>query len=164
MEKKIVCHDVWGNKTEVDSSQLIFRPSVYGILIENGKILLSKQWDGYDMPGGGVDANETLEEALKREFIEETGLEIVVGKIVYCGTSFFNPKYSSKNAGQYWNSIVMYFLVKKIGGEISIKNCDEDEKKYIDLPEWIELEKMRDLKIYSSIDIDVIKEVLNNFK
>ncbi len=117
------------------------------------------------MPGGGVNTNETLEEALKREFAEETGLEIEVGKVVYCGTSFFNPKYSSKNAGQYWNAIVMYFLVKKIGGEISIKNCDEDEKKYIDLPEWIETEKIKDLKFYNPIDNEnVIREaiIINN--
>jgi len=161
-KKKIVCHDIHGEEIAVEVEKLQFRPSVYGVLIENGKILLSKQWDGYDFPGGGVNVDETLEEALKREFIEETGLEVEVGKVLSCGTSFFNPKYSQKNSGQYWNCPLIYFLVKRIGGELSIDNCDENEVGYIDLPEWIELEKMRDLKIYSSIDIDVIKEVLNN--
>ncbi|MFA5075249.1 MAG: HAD family phosphatase, partial [Candidatus Babeliales bacterium] len=40
--KKIICHDIHNNKKEVDSDQLIFRPSVYGILIENNQVLLSK--------------------------------------------------------------------------------------------------------------------------
>jgi len=164
MGKKIVCHDIKGEETAVDSNQLIFRPSVYGILIEDGKVLLSKQWDGYDFPGGGVNMNETLEEALKREFIEETGLEIEIGKVMCCGTSFFDPKYSKKSKGQYWNCQLIYFLVKQVGGEISIDNCDENEKGYINLPEWIELEKINDLKIYSSIDTDIIQEILNNLK
>ena len=52
--KKIICHDINKKRYEIDSSQLIYRPSVYGVLIEKGKVLLSKQYDGYDFPGGGV--------------------------------------------------------------------------------------------------------------
>jgi 8-oxo-dGTP pyrophosphatase MutT (NUDIX family) len=162
MKRKIVCHDINEEKEEVDVDKLQFRPSVYGILIENGKVLLSKQWDGYDIPGGGVELDETLDEALKREFVEETGLKIKVGEIVHCSSAFFNPKYSRKSKGQYWNCQLIYFLVKKIGGEISIENCDEDEKDYMDLPEWIEIDKLKDLKFYNSIDNEeIIKKALN---
>jgi ADP-ribose pyrophosphatase YjhB (NUDIX family) len=161
MKRKIVCHDINEEKEEVDVDKLQFRPSVYGILIENGKVLLSKQWDGYDIPGGGVELDETLDEALKREFVEETGLKIKVGEIVHCSSAFFNPKYSRKSKGQYWNCQLIYFLVKKIGGEISIENCDEDEKDYMDLPEWIEIDKLKDLKFYNSVDNEeVIKKAL----
>lgn len=161
MKRKIVCHDINEEKEEVDVDKLQFRPSVYGILIENGKVLLSKQWDGYDIPGGGVELDETLDEALKREFVEETGLKIKVGEIVHCSSAFFNPKHSRKSKGQYWNCQLIYFLVKKIGGEISIENCDEDEKDYMDLPEWIEIDKLKDLKFYNSVDNEeVIKKAL----
>jgi len=64
--KKVICHDLNEKEFEVDADKLIFRPSIYGVLIEDNKVLLSKQWDGYDMPGGGVNIHETLEEALKR--------------------------------------------------------------------------------------------------
>jgi hypothetical protein len=40
-------------------------------LIENNKILLSKQFDGYDFPGGGVNLDETLEETCAREFLAD---------------------------------------------------------------------------------------------
>lgn len=40
--KKIICHNLKNEKFEIDADKLIFRPSVYGILIEDDKILLSK--------------------------------------------------------------------------------------------------------------------------
>jgi 8-oxo-dGTP pyrophosphatase MutT (NUDIX family) len=161
MKRTVVCHDIDGEEIEVDVDKLQFRPSVYGILIENGKVLLSKQWDGYDFPGGGVELYETLEQALKREFIEETGLEIKIGEPVHCGSSFFVPKYSKKSKGQYWNCPLIYFLVERVGGELSIEQCDEDEKRYIDFPEWIDIEKIKDLKFYNGIDSEkVIKKAL----
>ncbi|MCK5510133.1 NUDIX domain-containing protein [Candidatus Parcubacteria bacterium] len=158
-DKKIICHDLNNNKFEVKASKVIFRPSVYGILIENNKVLLSKQWDGYDMPGGGVDINETLEEALKREFFEETGIKVEVLNPVHSETSFFNPSHSIKHKNEYWNCPLIYYLVKKVGGKISKDNLDEEERGYADLPEWIDLDKIDELKFFNSVDsIRVIKK------
>ena len=60
---------------------------VAGILIENGRILLvrqkvnpSRQWS---LPGGRAEPGETLEEAMVREMLEETGLEVSVGRLLY---------------------------------------------------------------------------------
>ena len=152
MNKKVICHDLDNNKFEVEADKLIFRPSVYGILIEDNKILLSKQWDGYDFPGGGVDKNETLEQALDREFFEETGIKVEVGRVVHAETSFFNPSHSTKHKDEYWNCPLIYFEVKRTGGEISKDNFDEDEKNYADLPEWIEMEKVPTIKFVNSVD------------
>jgi len=161
--KKVTCHDIYGNLYEVDPEQLTFRPSVYGILIENGKILLSKQGDGYEFPGGGVEINETVEEALKREFIEETGIEVVLDKPIHIETSFFAPKHDEKLKDQYWSATLIYFLVKKVGGKLSIDNLEESEKSYVNLPEWIDLGKVKKLKFYNSVDSPaVIKKALIN--
>lgn len=88
-EKIISCRDIDGNIFEVPASELKFRPSVYGIIIQDNKVLLSKQWDGYDFPGGGIELGETIEEALKREVWEETGLKVEKGQFVACEESFF---------------------------------------------------------------------------
>ena len=164
--KKIICHDLNNNEFEIDVNKFIFRPSVYGILIENNKILLSKEWDGYNMPGGGVDIHETLEEALTREFFEETGLKVESLCTVHCETSFFNPSHSAKHNGEYWNCPLVYCLVKKVGGEISKDNFDEEEKDYADLPEWIDLDKINKIKFFNSIDnvavIKKVKKYINN--
>ena len=150
--KTIVCHDIEGNQKKIDSSKFIFRPSVYGILIENNKILLSKQWDGYDFPGGGIKIHETIEQALKREFIEETGIEVELIKPIACETSFFHPSHSKKHKDKYWNCPLIYFLVKKIGGEISKDNLSKEELNYVDMPEWININKIDNIKFYNSID------------
>ncbi len=160
-DKKIRCVDSSGEDHFFLKSELIFRPSVYGILIEEGKVLLSKQWDGYDFPGGGINIDETVGDALKREFWEETGLKVNVGDIVECKSSFFK----SKDAEKPFHSILIYFLVRKVGGEISINNIDESEKSYIDIPEWIDIEKMSKIKFYNSIDsLAVIEKAQNLFK
>ena len=161
MKKKIVCLDIHHKPIEVDVSELTFRPSVYGVLIEDEKVLLSKQWDGYDLPGGGIKIDETIEEALVREFKEETGLEVKPIKPIYCRTGFFAPNLSDE--GQFWNSVLIYFLVEKVGGDISIKACDTDEEKYLGLPEWIEVGKIKDLKFYNTTDNEeLIREALKN--
>ena len=58
-----------------------------GVLVDSrGNILLGKRSsndsvypDFYCTPGGGVEFGETIDDTLRREFIEETGLNIAVG-------------------------------------------------------------------------------------
>ena len=60
---------------------------VDGVYVKDGKLLLLKRgvepFKGYwHVVGGHVEEDETLKEAVKREFKEETGLDVVVGSIV----------------------------------------------------------------------------------
>ncbi len=157
MEKKVICSDIEGNKFNVPVSELSFRPSVYALIIENGKILLSKQWEGYDFPGGGMELGETIEKALKREVMEETGVEVQVGKVIACENSFFKLPF----VGTYVHSILMYFLCKNIGGILTTDNFAENEKKYADMPEWIDLNNIDKIKFCNSVDsVRIIKEAI----
>jgi ADP-ribose pyrophosphatase YjhB (NUDIX family) len=138
-------------------SQLIFRPSVYAVIIEDERVLLSKQWDGYDFPGGGIELGETIEEALAREVKEETGLDIRIDKLITCVNSFFKLQ----STGQYIHSILIYYLCKITGGDISIELADESEKQYMSAPEWISLEANKQIKFYNSVDsLMILKEAI----
>ena len=148
MKGKIICKTIEGGEKEINIKKLSFRPSVYGVLIENNKVLLSGQWDGYDFPGGGIEINETVSEALEREFFEETGTKIKKDKIIACESSFSILPFSQKPI----NSILIYFLCNKLGGKLSLKNISKDESQYINMPEWVSLDKIDKLKFYNSID------------
>jgi ADP-ribose pyrophosphatase YjhB (NUDIX family) len=160
MEKEIICTDLNGKQISVPVSKLTFRPSVYGVIIEDGKILLSKQWgDGYDFPGGGIDIGESIDEALKREVKEETGLDVEIGRIVHCESSFFKFRFEDKCV----QSILMYYLCKRVGGELTVEYFDEHEKEYADMPEWINIEDVDNVRIrlYNSADsIKIIKAAI----
>lgn len=55
-----------------------FRETCFGICERDGKLLLTKKIKKNEiaMVGGGVEPNETHEECLKREFMEESGYEV----------------------------------------------------------------------------------------
>lgn len=159
--KIVKCKNVYGEEFEVSVDQLTFRPSVYGIIFQDNKILLSKQWDGYDFPGGGIKLGETIEEALKREVKEETGLDIRMGDIVACENSFF--KYRQKE--KYVQSILIYYLCEITGGETSLDFLAESEKDYAGMPEWIDLSEVEKIKFYNSIDsLEIIKKAIEVYK
>lgn len=151
----VICFDQKGKKHQVSISKLSFRPSVYGVVIQDDKILFSRQWDGYDFPGGGVEIEETIESALKREVKEETGLNIQIVKLLACEDSFFKLPVSNK----FVHSILIYYLCQSTGGRLSIRHTTDEEKIYLGQPEWINIEDIFKIKFYNSIDsIKLINE------
>ena len=59
----------------------------YGVIIQDGKIALIKKARGgykglYDLPGGGIEHDETPLEVLTRELMEEIGVSIVKAELL----------------------------------------------------------------------------------
>lgn len=56
------------------------------IILHEGKLLIVKHTpkvDFYVLPGGHVEAGESIPECVRREIIEELGVEPVVGRLLY---------------------------------------------------------------------------------
>ena len=72
----------------------LFNVRVYGVLLSEGKLLVSDEYikgSFYTkLPGGGLEKGEGTIECLIREFKEETGLDIEVGAHLYT-TDFYQP-------------------------------------------------------------------------
>lgn len=53
------------------SSKAQFRIGVFGVIIEDGKALLGlrRDIDWWNLPGGGMELGETVDEALQREVL-----------------------------------------------------------------------------------------------
>ena len=116
MKTHITSIDKDGGTREVPISELIWRPAAYGIIIQNGKILMSPQWsDGYDLPGGGINTEELSTEGLIREVKEETGLDVVIDELVATRESFF----TFRRKGKHTHTIAFYYTAHVVGGELS---------------------------------------------
>lgn len=65
---------------------------VQGAVIDGDRVLLTTRTDliGWELPGGNVDLGETGDDAVRREVMEETGLDVAVERRVgdYIRTGF----------------------------------------------------------------------------
>ncbi len=66
------------------SSPRQFRIGVYAVIFRESEILLALRRDieWWNLPGGGLEIGETVEEGVCREVREETGLEVEVDHLV----------------------------------------------------------------------------------
>lgn len=144
----VVYRDLEGGKHEVAVDQLSFRPSVYGVAIQGGKVLLSRQWDGYDLPGGGIELGETIAGALVREVREETGLIVKQGPVLAAEHDFF--KLSGYE--QYVSCILLFYACTVVGGTLGDTDFDVDEVDTLHPPEWVALERVPGLKFFNPVD------------
>lgn len=57
-----------------------------GLIVQDGKVLLIRRGkepykDHWSLPGGGIERGERIRETVRREVLEETGLEVNVGLV-----------------------------------------------------------------------------------
>jgi ADP-ribose pyrophosphatase YjhB (NUDIX family) len=112
---------------------------IYGVYIEgNDRVLMIKKARGpykgkYDLPGGRMEFGETIEEGLRREFMEEVGIEI--RQIGFLGINEYKCQYE-KEAGVLVNfhHVGIYHRIQSIIGEIKIVPDGEDSNGALFIP------------------------------
>lgn len=136
------------------------------IINKDGEILLAKcpKWKNkYTIFGGHLEYGEKLEEAIKREVNEETGLIVEIIDNLSFNESVFNSEYKRKA-----HFIFCYFLCSFTGNKENVKTNDEFEEKYI----WAKPEEALklDIQLYSKQAIERFikykddKDYLNSWK
>ncbi len=123
--------DRQGYKLEISKKDLKFRIAVYGLLTQNQNLLVIKNPDlsVYSLPGGAIELGETIQNALIREFFEETGITVEIGSLFEVKEDFYSFY------GNSVHSILIFYKVSKVGGELKTINAFEDlvEAKFINL-------------------------------
>ena len=68
------------NLTDSDMTEVVKRVKVL-LVNSNNDVLLGYSYNNYQFPGGHVEENETLVQAVNREILEETGIELNITNI-----------------------------------------------------------------------------------
>ena len=107
------------------------RPTAVGLVFRDGRLACVRVDRGegsyYDLPGGAIDGDETEEQALVREFVEETGLTV-------------RPNARLGEAGQYFlksdgravNNLAGFWTAEVEREDPSAKIEDDHELQWLD--------------------------------
>lgn len=146
--------DFHGNKYDVPVAELKWRPSAYGIVVRDNKILLISVEGKYNLPGGGLDFGETPEQAVIREVKEETGFDVSDPQLVGSLSKFFTLNHNSKGEEElaHVQTILMYYVCTLAGGDASQASQEMDEKQYGLDVEWVDVSKVDSLPIAGTMN------------
>lgn len=134
-----------------------FNIRVYGILINEGQILLNKEWytDRWvvKFPGGGLELGEGIKDCLIREWKEELNLDIEVQQHFYT-TDFFQA--SAFDTSQV---ISIYYVVSVADLPNEIVNIEANEESF-----WMPLNEVNTSTFTLPIDKVVGAMLQEKFK
>ena len=120
-------------------------------MVKNGGLVLvqdkiHEEWGGITFPGGHVEKNESLSDAVIREVFEETGL--LIESPVLCGTK----DWVNEDGSRY---LVLFYKTEKFSGELK---SSKEGKVF-----WLSLEEMLSMESRLSMDMkDMIKVFLED--
>ena len=118
------------------------RPIALGLAIKNNKLLVSEGFDKvknetfYRCLGGGIEFLEKSSDALKREFKEEIGVNIIIKDFLGVSENIFT--YKGKNA----HELILFYSI-----DISDDNYQEEYKVIDDhgetIAKWIDIQEFK---------------------
>ena len=117
------------------------RVAVHAVIIDSRNRLLLTWYNGsrphpqWTLPGGGVDFDESIDEALTREVLEETGYEVELGQILT--TSTWTSTEGPRPPRPY-KSVRIVFTATVVGGSLGTTEVGGTT----DFAEWIPLDQL----------------------
>ena len=125
------------------------RISAKAVVIVGSRILLLKhrdaEGDWHALPGGGQKYGETLPEAIERECLEETGLQVRMGRLLFIRDYIAdNHEFASEDGGAHQVELMFECDIVEDGAPRLGARPDRMQTG----AEWRELSDLRDLRMY----------------
>ncbi len=112
---------------------------IYGIGVRDGKVLMIQKGRGpytglWDLPGGKIEPGEAFEEALRREFDEETGLNVLSHEPL-C-VSEYQCQWEFEGEEKGFHHIALYNAVELASGAVKQEADGHDSQgaQWVTLP------------------------------
>lgn len=131
------------NKEQTNNIEKFKQLGAYALVIKNEKILLIKKsggpYDGkLDLPGGTIEFCERPEDALKRELMEEVGIEVADYKLFDADSVSFDWQYKEDVIVKVHHTGIFYKALSynnEIKNELELdeKNDDSLGAKFYDI-------------------------------
>ena len=138
-----------------------FRLRAAGIIIENGCVLFATNDSEkyYYSIGGGVELHETMEDAVKREVFEETGIHYEIDRLAFIHENFFSRN-DGMLKGLKCHEITFYFLIKSRGTQElnSYSFTQGFEEKMC----WLPIDKLDEYEAYPKFFAEKLKNLKPN--
>ena len=101
--------------------------SAAGIILIDDKVLIIKRKSEpnrgkWSIPGGVINLGERIEEGLKREVFEETGINVEVKNLIEIVEKVFNDD----NGNIIYHYVILDYLCQYISGEAKVSSDAED--------------------------------------
>lgn len=153
----VECIALDGHKVTFQRKRLILRPAAYALIGQDGKLLLLKMrhTGKYHLPGGGIQIGERMEETLKRETGEETGIEIEVVRFAHFEEVFF---YYDPSDSAY-HGLHFYFICRP--KTLRLLPDDHVVDGSAEQPRWVETLNLHpeDFQLHGDILLQLCKQV-----
>jgi ADP-ribose pyrophosphatase YjhB (NUDIX family) len=122
------------------------RVRVCGLLVQDNALLMvhldapTRPEPFWSVPGGGLNHGEKIEDALRREMLEETGLKVRVGPLFYVSEFIQNP----------FHAVELYFICEMKSGMLGVGFDPEfgDGKQIIKDVAFISLDQLSKTAIF----------------
>ena len=133
-------------------ASVAIRNAAKGIILHHKKVLVNRCVDGqgnvyFDLPGGGQNQFETIEEALLREVSEETGYTVCVERFAALAEEICDNEEIRKRYYDYSHRVLHIFLARLADeNRIAIKEMDYQQQESL----WVPLNEADTLRFRPS--------------
>ena len=138
------------------------RNAARAIIINSGKMLINKNKNSlgnicyglpngaiyYDLPGGGQNQYETLEEAVKRECLEESGYTVTIDWLAAIYEEISINRKMRTEYEQYAHKVNFIFICR-----LADEPIKQPVEKDLDMLEsiWVNIDDMKNIPLYPQI-------------